>query len=319
MMFRLCRVTSNAQRKSIDTISACLYSSKSSNKSLNDKGECLSSEEEQSSNEEREEIVIKEREINLLGPADVRTPLPGNVGPVRDHREEARLSVNNKTVVLKQEWTHQKCPNVVMFSKQLEGALGIQDAKDRERCRKLNLDLVVQKCPHLLGKDFQDLFAYRIFGKNVTLITFFRRSDENLSPIVDITESSSDSGHLESSHRSTPPAKVNHETDKASSAKDFVQFANILRRKLNEAGFWADYIDHHSDWYRSRHQKNPLVHQLVLKLDVQYRKLGFNINESGPCRVVSHKDYNSSPYVGSLLTNASQDSPKLKRILNLLS
>lgn len=297
------------QGKALETFSVRLCSSKSSKKPNPEEIE----RKKRSSNEKDRRQGVKEKKINLLDQSNARTPLPGNVGPVEDHRAVPSFS---KPYHYRRELRRQtrREANVDMLLKQLEVSLGTQDSKDRDICRESNMDLTVQKCPTLLGRDFQSLLGYQISGRRATLITFHRRS---LQQSKEVNNSVSD-GSIENDQEPASQTQVEGCKREVGSTDGFLQYARILQRKLNKAGFWADYIDNSSDWYKFNKKTNPLVNHLVLKLGVQYRNCELNVSESGSCKVVSHEGSNYHSYAGSLLTNASHDSPKLLKILNLL-
>lgn len=300
-MYRLCS-RPVISKKSIETAGACLFSSKSSNK-LKKRGDCLSSEEDKSTGDEKDEIVFKE--INLLGPADARTPLPGNVGPVRPEHEDPSLSVNNKTVSLTKDWRGQRHSAGLQMRK-INIALGTpKQSNEKARIKNVTLDIVAQKCPHLVGIDFQEMFPHRAVGKNVTLITFSKKKKKK-----DIT-TQADISYTKSAVNNKQISPIDDWYEKEMLVQDYIQFAGLLCGKLRENGFWADFINPSLDWRQLRHQSSPNI----LEVDVRYRKLGLSIEDTGLCKVVSHDNWDSSPHVGSLFTNAAIDNPKLVQIL----
>ena len=238
--------------------------------------------EEQKKNSVSADNRESHREINLFGPKDIRTPLPGNVGLVLPPSNEACVNVNNKTIYF-------LCIEDDEKAHEFETSLNSLDQSNSNQVdKKSNLQCVAQKCPQLVIIDFQELFPCRVFGKNITIISFSERAFSEIS-------------------------KLKNET-RNGLIKDFLDLANDICGKLRDAGFWADYVDPTCTGY----EFNRHVNQNLFEIIERYRHFGFTIEEIGFCRVVTHHTLGTKSFVGSLFTNASIDSPELREIFRML-
>ena len=101
---------------------------------------------------------------------------------------------------------------------------------------------------------------------------------------------------------------------------------------LEKAGYWADFIDpssgrpvkliHNNSYFKKvklklndSKAKSSYTHATFYETDERYRQLGFEIEDYGCCKVISHHTWGTKTYVGSVLTNAPADSEFLKHLL----
>ncbi|KAI3387834.1 hypothetical protein SNEBB_001604 [Seison nebaliae] len=80
----------------------------------------------------------------------------------------------------------------------------------------------------------------------------------------------------------------------------FVHLANEVVTSLRTMGYWADFIDPTSGQPFNGH-----VGAIQLfETDELYRHFGFEIEDLGCCRVLSHHRWGTKAFVGSIFTNA---------------
>lgn len=247
----------------------------------------------------RDKATITERpdrEISLLGPKDYRAPLPGNVG----------LSTYGTQPVIDKERVIEvfglQEPSKVLTSCELSTERQLRvwdqacDLVDSEAVgMPVNNDLlecVAHKCPDLMSRDFQELFPNRSSSQALTVITVSQKTSHDMKAW-------------------TPEM----EEEREELTENFVNLAQKLRQKLNEAGYWADFIDPCS----GRPFIGPFTNATLFETDDRYRNFGFDIEDLGCCKVISHHVWGTKAFVGSLFTNASLDSEELEEILRAIS
>ena len=256
------------QRQGIESsMSACLHNGRSNSSKKSKRRDKTSSEEK-----------ITNREINLFDRPDARTPLPGSVGLIPPIRDEPRMVVNKKTITIREIAEEEQ------ILKYLKESVNLQSTDTPDLPNIPDLDIIVHKCPQLIENDLQKVFPYNVFGRELTLITFNRRTDEDLQ---------------------------SNKKDNLNLVDDFVNLADLICRRLKRAGYWADFIDPSVDWSQMRRPNSSML----IEVAVRYHQLGFTLETNGKCQVISHHKLGTKLYVGSLLTNASHDSPQLLRIL----
>ncbi|XP_053205041.1 cobalamin trafficking protein CblD-like [Panonychus citri] len=279
------------QRQGLETTVACAYlhNGRSSNSSKKSKRRDKGSSEEK----------ITNREINLFDRPDARTPLPGSVGLVPPIRDEPRMIVNKKTITIREIIEEEQ---ILGYLKETVSLQSPSEIPADELPNNIRLDMIVQKCPQLIENDLQKVFPYNVFGRDLTLITFNRRSLIN---------------NVDGDDEKIEMRKTSTETidgaDNLNLVDDFVNLADLICQRLKKAGYWADFIDPSVDWSQLRKPNNSML----IEVTVRYHQLGFTLETNGKCKVISHHKLGTNLYVGSLLTNASHDSPQLLRILEL--
>jgi hypothetical protein len=143
-----------------------------------------------------------------------------------------------------------------------------------------------------MSRDFQELFPNRSSSQALTVITVSQKTSHDMKAW-------------------TPEM----EEEREELTENFVNLAQKLRQKLNEAGYWADFIDPCS----GRPFIGPFTNATLFETDDRYRNFGFDIEDLGCCKVISHHVWGTKAFVGSLFTNASLDSEELEEILRAIS
>lgn len=240
-----------------------------------------------------------DREINLFGPRDPRTPFPGNVGtatllynastPKNDHLGMDFLNpMSEEPDVITSETNSERHARVI------DHVLYPNENCEEEKLIEAQeiLECVAHSCPQLLCRDFQDLFPGRDLGKNVTVITICQKT--------------------KSDQKSWSPEM---DDEREELMHHFVTLSQMIVTRLSEAGFWADYIDPFS----GRPYISPVTNDTLFETDERYRNFGFEIQDMGCCKIISHHSWGTRAFVGSLFTNAPLDSPELIDVMHRLS
>lgn len=237
------------------------------------------------------------REINLFGPKDRRTPLPGNVGlasamvkrkgplvpithrlPSKPHGLESgvmteELNIDRQARIIDQLiWPREETEPV----------------EDRVMKAQEILECTAHSCPELLVRDFRTLFPRVKITGRLTVITICQKTTNDMS-------------------KWSQPM----ETERDQLAIHFVTLANSIVNTLSADGFWADYIDPMTG-------KSPISGSTdtLYETDVRYKHFGFEIEDKGCCKILSHHDWGTRAFVGSIFTTAPFDSVELMRIVD---
>jgi hypothetical protein len=150
------------------------------------------------------------------------------------------------------------------------------------------LECIAQEIPNAVQKDFSDLFPDRDLGAgDLTVITLSQRTEH------DMTSWSTEV-----------------ETEREELLGNFIAGATDICHALKQAGYWADFIDPSS----GRPYFGAYTNATLFETDERYRKFGFDINDLGCCKVISHRLWGSHAYVGSLFTNAPMDHPAISKL-----
>ncbi|KAH3894695.1 hypothetical protein DPMN_018852 [Dreissena polymorpha] len=100
---------------------------------------------------------------------------------------------------------------------------------------------------------------------------------------------------------------VEVEKEREQLLKAFVEGASDICEALQCAGFWADFIEPSCGKpFLGAHTNASLY-----ETDERYRKLGFEIEDLGCCKVIRHHVWGTHAYVGCLFTNAPASHPIL--------
>lgn len=237
-------------------------------------------------------------------------PLPGQTGIQQQHLKRSPLSsfmpggANLKEATAANKTSEQVSENLEYLMlkplpqesqalKLKEAAGGLFYKGKMDNCLfnsvGVTFDLSVHQCPVSLAKDFQTYFKSNLLNEssvNVLTISFKTENDMAMWS-----------------------ADVDNEREVL--MKKFVDTAQEICSLLERAGYWADYIDPSN----GKPYKSAYTHATFYETDERYRQLGFEINDYGCCKVISHHLWGTKTYVGSLLTNAPQNSEFLIRLL----
>lgn len=255
----------------------------------------FSSQDEKSPDDHLDLFVSDVSDSNLgpLDPYDKRFPMPGQVGfPPQAiyHRKSTLPQPGDEsspifTEPLAQERQQTMFETFMAVSKELDGQT---DVAPRGPTALEKLECLIVDCPELIKKDFQDLFPERnILKGRMTVITLSQKTDNDMtgwSPAI--------------------------EEERELLLENFITGATEICEALHEAGYWADFIDPSS----GRPFLGPYTHATMYETDERYRNFGFEIDDLGCCKVISHHLWGTHSYVGSLFTNAPLEHPLLQKL-----
>jgi hypothetical protein len=147
------------------------------------------------------------------------------------------------------------------------------------------LECIAQEVPDAMRKDFSDLFPDRdLHANDLAVITLSQRTQNDMTSWSEEVE-----------------------TEREQLLANFISGASDICQALKQAGYWADFIDPSS----GRPYFGAYTNATLFETDDRYRKFGFEINDLGCCKVISHKLWGSHAYIGSLFTNAPMDHPAI--------
>ncbi|CAG5124975.1 unnamed protein product [Candidula unifasciata] len=230
--------------------------------------------------------------LGPLGPQDKRFPMPGRVGPcINTQRLSQILNAHEETPVMFDPdnvlppLPFQRHTDIVEQFLTSVDEIDL-DIIDLEASCPTSPDLMEYKaynCPQLLRKDFKDLFPDRnIMEGDLTVVTVCLDAEDELAVWSSTVEE-----------------------------EPFIQAAVGFCQALENAGFWADFIDPASGKaFKGSHKDEPLG-----EADDRYRKLGFEVQKWGACKVISHPMWGTHLYIGSLFTSAPLDHPLITSLV----
>jgi hypothetical protein len=156
------------------------------------------------------------------------------------------------------------------------------------------LECVTQICPPVLRKDLGELFPAEKekrgakFGEGVIVITLSQHTTNDMSGWSEAVEA----------EREELLAK-------------FVEGAKEICAALQQAGYWADFIEPSSGTpFFGAHTNTTLF-----ETDERYKSLGFEIDDLGCCKVIRHALWGTRAYVGSLFTDAPEHLPVIRQLV----
>jgi len=234
--------------------------------------------------------------LGLLGPRDYRMPLPGNVGVSQNLTQftPSTLAPAKKadSEVLSASTNYER--QIEILKQSIAAEDDYEDLKNHE-IEELLMDIpkasdilecTSQDCPLLVRKDFAKLFPNRdVTSGQLTVVTLAQKTVNDMSGWSEATE---------------------FEREEL-----FIEAAKEVCSQLSEAGYWADFVDPSSGRPYLGHYTNDTL----FETDERYRHLGFTIEDLGCCKVISHRQWGTHSFVGSIFTNAPVDSETLKTVL----
>lgn len=144
--------------------------------------------------------------------------------------------------------------------------------------------VMAHSCPELLLNDFRELFPGKTLGNRITVLTVCQRTMNDM--------------------KCWNPEM---EKEREEMIQYFVSFATGIITKLEDHGFWADFIDP----FPGRAMNAAYTHATFYETDERYRKFGFEIEDVGCCRVLRHHLWGTKAFVGSIFTNAPLNSTEI--------
>jgi hypothetical protein len=233
----------------------------------------------------------------LLGPADRRLPLPGNVGIASHLSQPIAQSMKSHSSSLKETevlctTTERQLATMTQFTQYNElMEESLQDDESHPSSAVNVLECVAQSCPKLLLRDFQEMFPGReLSSGKLTVVVLSQRTFNDMSVW---------------SHEV--------EMEREELLLYFVIAAEEICKRLQDMGYWADFIDPSS----GRAYLGEYSHATMFETDERYRHLGFTIEDLGCCRVLRHHRWGTRAFVGCLLTDAPMDNPDLQNVLEM--
>lgn len=233
-------------------------------------------------------------DLGPFGPQDKRFPLPGYVGPEVVQEPHVQMPkprsnpVSELCRLLPEHHREQVLSQVQSTANSKEEEFMMEEDTVPRPCDRL--EYVAKDCPELIRKDFQDLFPEQdIMHGNFTIVTISQKT------INDMTGWNND---------------VDEEREKLLAA--FIEGATEICDALRSVGFWADFIDPSS----GKPFLGPHTNSSLFETDERYRKLGFEIEDLGCCKVIRHHIWGTRCYVGCLFTNATLTHPLIETMID---
>lgn len=252
-------------------------------------------------------LINQGREISLFGPKDPRLPLPGNIGvesvldPPETPFPDLNLDFLNPNYedpdIITQELPIERqsrildqalfCPSSLLSQSTMEDL----DIESRILRSQDMFQVTAHSCPELLLSDFRELFPGKSLGNRITVLTICQKTQNDM--------------------RAWNPMM---EKEREEMMEHFVSLATGIVSKLQDNGFWADFIDPFS----GRPMNAGYTQATFWETDERYRKLGFEIDDVGCCRVLRHHQWGTKAFVGSIFTNAPVHSPEVLDLVSAL-
>lgn len=247
-----------------------------------------------------------DREISLFGPKDHRAPLPGNVGlfPQQNNKSnqpqtqtlaaDCFTTVSRTRPVPEGDVVHCELNvdrQVRILDQLLYPAQFEEESEDKMKSQDV-LECVAHECPDLLCRDFQELFPGRTLGRQTTVITVCQKTKTNMNAW-------------------SPDMEIEREE----LMEHFMEMAQSVTTKLNAAGYWADYVDPFS----GRPYLGAYTNATLFETDERYRHFGFDIEDLGCCKIISHHAFGTRAFVGSVFTNAPINSRELREVIRMIT
>jgi len=141
-----------------------------------------------------------------------------------------------------------------------------------------NLDCQLREAPSLLKKELQGLFPGRdVIKSQLSVITMARKTENDMTGW---------SGDVED--------------ERENLVETFITAAKEICGRLHGEGYWADFIDPCSGKpYLGQHTNTTLF-----ETDDRFRMLGFQIEDLGCCKVITHREFGRNVFVGTIFTDA---------------
>jgi len=167
----------------------------------------------------------------------------------------------------------------------------VSDQIIREYLNDASVEICAQKCPKILFEDFKQIFVdMPAASKNekITVITITQKSINDMS---------------------IWSSEVSNEREQL--MKSFVQTATEVCHLFRANNYWSDFIDPASGHAYFGSHSNAVMTETC----ENYESLGFTIDDLGCCKVITHSQWGSSVFVGSVVTNATLTDDVIAKLL----
>ncbi|XP_014294892.1 methylmalonic aciduria and homocystinuria type D homolog, mitochondrial [Microplitis demolitor] len=237
----------------------------------------------------------------LFGPRGFRFYLPGSIGPGwLDQSTTAQ--VETRSILLPNNDgelddsddfdTHGINDEIINVYKHKNNNR-TNNSKNRRKCDQSQpiLHCIAQECPMLLRKGIQELFPSSVEAASpqLTIVTITQKLNPRMM-------------------------RWSKEIETERLAKFFLLAASDICAKLKMFGYWADFINPFS----GQPYLNPHKTGVLYKTDERFRCLGFKVNKTNSCKIISHEN-KGSEFVGSLYTSAPANMDFFKDIMSGMS
>lgn len=221
-----------------------------------------------------------DQNLGPFAPQDKRFPMPGHVGAVGKSQKKSVIETMDSETLFKM-LPSEKHGEVI--DQALQHEEDVQASENAVISPEDLLECVAHECPMLMRQDFADLFPDRdiMFG-DFTVISISQKTKADMTGWSEEVE-----------------------VEREELLKSFVEGASEICDALREAGFWADFIDPSC----GKPYLGPHTNSTLFETDERYRKLGFEIDDLGCCKVIRHHLWGTHSYIGCIFTNAPVTDP----------
>jgi len=254
------------------------------------------------------DIKWPEQQLGILSNKDKNFALPGNIGAIPDGNldslttpapsSSSRLPDILSTPTTKETQVHALY-NANDYIRYTDGSH--QDVfSNPEIIQEFpplpqadDMDIEVNTAPTLLRKELAPMFNDQDLSQGpLSVITLSFFTDHDMSTWSDEVE--------------TEREKMTH---------DSVVHCKEICGRLKEEGYWADFIDPSSG---TPHFSSHTNHTLF-ETNECYKQLGFDIEDLGCCKVITHRKFGRHVFVATIVTNAAEGSDVMENIIHDLS
>ncbi|XP_018422277.1 PREDICTED: methylmalonic aciduria and homocystinuria type D protein, mitochondrial [Nanorana parkeri] len=229
-----------------------------------------------------------------FGPQDQRFQLPGNVGfdaHVNGMNAQRIAQVPKNLPDLLSEPAASERHEFVMepltYFQGSEISLQQQDVCSAETYfENAKVECAMQRCPELLKRDVVSMFP-EVPDNSVIVLTVTQKTVNDMTMWSEEVES-----------------------EREVMLEKFINGAKEICYALRLEGYWADFIDPSSGLAFF----GPYTNNSLFETDERYRHLGFRVEDLGCCKVIRHNVWGTHVVVGSIFTNAPQDSTIMRKL-----
>lgn len=231
--------------------------------------------------------------VDTLLSSNPDLPLPGNIGidydslgvsnddePKRNYQSLAGALLNLENEVLRKnnllnQFVETTLEEEENLSKECFISLNQDQNDNKVECR-------IVTCPPTLKKGFQRLFS------------MISDADVNLTVVTISQETENDMAVW----------SMEVEDERETLFSTFIENAKEIVDRIEECGYWADFIDPSSGQAYHGEYKN----ETLFETDDRFNQLGFHVEDLGCCKALSHQKWGTRVFVGVLFTNAPMNS-----------